>query len=79
MIAGFAMETENLLENARAKLLSKGVDLIAANSLREPGAGFGGDTNILTLITREGSQTLPMLSKDEAANRLLDALLPMLP
>lgn len=79
VIAGFAMETENLLENARAKLLSKGVDLIAANSLREPGAGFGGDTNILTLITREGSQTLPMLSKDEAANRLLDALLPMLP
>ncbi|NLZ69919.1 MAG: bifunctional phosphopantothenoylcysteine decarboxylase/phosphopantothenate--cysteine ligase CoaBC [Clostridiaceae bacterium] len=72
VLCGFAMETENLLENARAKLESKNCDLIAANSLTEPGSGFGVDTNRLTILTDGGVGTLPLMSKDEAANRLLD-------
>lgn len=74
-ICGFAMETQNLLENSRAKLEKKNVDMIAANSLKVEGAGFQGDTNVLTLITKTSEQELPLLSKDEAAHRLLDAIL----
>lgn len=76
-LCGFSMETENLLENSRKKLDKKGADMIAANSLREPGAGFGGDTNVLTLITARGEQALPLMSKEAAAHRLLDAILEM--
>lgn len=69
------METRDLLENSRKKLAKKHLDLIAANNLREEGAGFGTATNLLTLITAERETPLPLLSKDEAAHRLLDELL----
>ncbi len=73
-LCGFSMETDDVLESSRAKLVRKGVDMIAANSLRETGAGFGAPTNRLTLITAQREIDLPMLSKDEAAGRLLDEL-----
>lgn len=73
-LCGFSMETENLVENSRAKLQRKNLDMVAANSLRQEGAGFGGSTNVLTLITREGEEPLPLLSKEEAAHRLLDKI-----
>lgn len=73
-LCGFSMETENLVENSRVKLQRKNLDMVAANSLRQEGAGFGGSTNVLTLITREGEEALPLLSKEEAAHRLLDAI-----
>lgn len=79
LLCGFSMETEHLLENSREKLRKKHLDMIAANSLRQEGAGFGGDTNILTLITAESEEALPLLSKEEAAHRLLDALLRLRP
>ncbi len=74
-LCGFSMETENVLENSRGKLARKKVDMIAANSLRTAGAGFAGDTNVLTLITADSEEELPILSKEEAAHRLLDAIL----
>ncbi len=74
LLCGFSMETENLLENSRKKLERKNLDLIAANSLTQDGAGFGVSTNILTLISREGEEQLPLMSKEEAAHRLLDRL-----
>lgn len=70
-LCGFAMETENLLENAAEKLARKNLDLIVANSLRTEGAGFGGDTNVVTLLTKEETRALPLLSKDETADRIL--------
>ena len=73
-LCGFAMETENLLENAAGKLRRKNLDLIVANSLRTPGAGFGGDTNVVTLLTETEAETLPLLSKDETADRILDKI-----
>lgn len=75
VLCGFSMETRDMLENSKKKLESKKADLIAANSLKEAGAGFGTDTNHLVLIGRDGITDLPMLSKDEAAGRLLDTLL----
>lgn len=74
VLCGFSMETESLVENSRKKLTKKNLDMVAANSLRQEGAGFGVGTNVLTLITREGEEELPMLSKDEAAHRLLDRI-----
>lgn len=76
-LCGFSMETERLVENSRGKLERKRLDLIAANSLTVPGAGFAGDTNVLTLISRDREIPLPQLSKDEAAHRLLDEILKM--
>ena len=73
-ICGFSMETEHVLENSRAKLFRKHADMIAANSLRESGAGFGGDTNHLILITKEGEEDLGMRSKEDCANGLLSRL-----
>ena len=73
-ICGFSMETEHVLENSRAKLKKKNVDLIAANSLREEGAGFGVDTNRLILITESSEEELGLLSKRECADRLLNRL-----
>ena len=70
-LCGFAMETENLIENARGKLERKNLDMIAANSLRTKGAGFAGDTNVVTLLTKDQTEELPMLSKDETADRIL--------
>lgn len=74
-ICGFSMETENLIENSRKKLIKKNVDMIAANSVKEEGAGFGTDTNILTLITADSETALPKMSKSECADRLLDEIL----
>jgi phosphopantothenoylcysteine decarboxylase/phosphopantothenate--cysteine ligase len=74
-VVGFAMESENLLENGSAKLDKKHVDMICANDVKQPGAGFRVDTNVLTLITREGVQELPLLSKEEAALAVLDRAL----
>ena len=74
ILCGFSMETENLIENSRKKLLKKNLDIVAANSLRQEGAGFGVSTNVLTLITREGETELPLLTKDEAAHKLLDRI-----
>lgn len=71
-ICGFSMETDNVIENSRAKLIRKNCDMICANSLRTEGAGFGVDTNVITLITKDGETELPMMSKDEAAHRILD-------
>ena len=73
-LCGFSMETEDLVGNSRRKLEKKHLDLIAANNLRQEGAGFGGDTNVLTLITRGGQEELPLLSKEDTAHRLLDAI-----
>ncbi len=73
-LCGFSMETQNMLENSRKKLEKKNVDMIAANNLKEKGAGFGTDTNILTLITKEDIQELPLMSKEAAANMLLDEI-----
>ena len=75
ILCGFSMETQDLVENSRKKLEKKNLDLIAANNLRDEGAGFGTSTNLLTLITRDAVKPLPLLSKEEAAHRLLDELL----
>ena len=75
IICGFSMETENMLENSRKKLQSKRCDLIAANSLRQDGAGFGTDTNIITLISSGEIKELPLMSKTDAAHCILDAVL----
>ena len=75
ILVGFSMETADLAENSRRKLEAKHLDLIAANNLRVEGAGFGTDTNVLTLISPKGEKKLPLMSKEEAANRVLDALL----
>lgn len=75
ILCGFSMETEHLLENSRAKLEKKKIDMIVANSLRQEGAGFGADTNVVTLLTKEKTEELPLLSKEEVADRLLDRLL----
>ena len=72
VICGFSMETENMLENSRAKLTKKNVDMICANNLKQSGAGFGVDTNIITLITADDVTELPLLSKEAAANAILN-------
>ena len=72
-ICGFAMETENLIENAVKKLESKNVDMIVANSLKTEGAGFGTDTNVVTLITKDGKTELPLMSKTDVEMKILDA------
>ncbi len=73
-LCGFSMETRDMLENSRAKLEKKHVDMICANNLKVAGAGFAVDTNVLTLITADGVEELPLLSKEEAACRILDAI-----
>ncbi len=75
IIVGFSMETENLLENSRKKLSSKNADMICANSLRTPGAGYQVDTNIITLITPDSQEELPLMSKLEASHKILDKIL----
>lgn len=73
-VCGFSMETEHLLENSAVKLHKKNLDMIVANNLKTPGAGFGVDTNVVTLITRDGAEPLPLLSKDEVAMRIADVI-----
>lgn len=75
VIVGFSMESENVLENSRAKLTKKNVDMICANDVKQAGAGFQVDTNILTLITAEDTRQLPLLTKEEAAVAILDRAL----
>lgn len=77
ILCGFSMETENMLENSKKKLVSKNVDMIAANNLKEMGAGFQTDTNRLTLITQEDVVQMGLQSKEEAANGLLNFILKM--
>ena len=77
IICGFSMETRDLIENSRKKIDSKHIDLIAANNLKVAGAGFGVDTNVLTLITRDSISELPMMSKEECADMLLDRIMEM--
>ena len=74
-MCGFAMETQDLLANARKKLEAKNADLIVANSLRTEGAGFGTDTNVVTLLSREGERQLPLMSKDDVAAQVVDEIL----
>lgn len=74
-LCGFSMETQNMVSNSRAKLEKKNLDMIAANNVKEKGAGFQGDTNVLTLITQEEETSLPLMSKEDAANQLLDKIL----
>ena len=75
ILCGFSMETEHMLENSRKKLRKKNVDLIAANNLKVEGAGFQGDTNVLTLITQDEDVSLQLMSKEDAANIILDKIL----
>ena len=75
VICGFSMETENMVENSRAKLTKKGVQMICANNLKQSGAGFGVDTNIITMITADDTVELPLLSKEAAANAIIDKAL----
>ena len=75
VICGFSMETENMLENSKKKLVNKNVDMIAANNVKVEGAGFGVDTNVITLITRDDITELPMMSKEAVADKLLDKML----
>ena len=77
LICGFSMETENVIENSRAKLTKKNADMIAANSIKDEGAGFGHETNRITLITRESEKSLPLMSKTKAADIILDELMNM--
>lgn len=74
-ICGFSMETEHMVENSTAKLDKKNVDMIVANNLKVSGAGFGTDTNIVTLITRAGAKELPIMSKSEVAHAIMDEIL----
>lgn len=73
-VCGFSMETRDLLENSTAKLHKKKMDMIVANNLKVPGAGFGVDTNVVTLITEQGHEELPLQSKDAVAHRIADAI-----
>ena len=75
ILCGFSMETEHMLENSRAKLEKKNLDLIVANNLKVEGAGFGTDTNVLTIISKEKETQLSLMSKEDAADRVLDAVM----
>ncbi len=75
VLVGFCMETENLIENARAKLKKKHADLIVANSLRVEGAGFGTDTNVCTLVSEDEAKEFPLMSKEKVAHTILDFIL----
>ncbi len=75
VLCGFSMETENMLENSQAKLEKKHVDMIVANNLKTAGAGFGTDTNVVTIITREGAEELAMMTKEQVAHQLLNRIM----
>lgn len=73
-LCGFSMETQNMIGNSRAKLEKKNLDMVAANNLKVEGAGFQGDTNVLTLITQDEEVSLPLMSKEDAALKILDKI-----
>ena len=75
VICGFSMETQNMLENSRKKLTKKKLDMIAANNVKDEGAGFATDTNLITIITKQGERALPLMTKEEAAHELLSYIL----
>lgn len=74
-LCGFSMETEHMIENSRLKLQKKNLDLIVANNLKQPGAGFGTETNIVTLLSKEDTMELPLMQKEDVAHRLLDYIM----
>jgi phosphopantothenoylcysteine decarboxylase/phosphopantothenate--cysteine ligase len=74
LVVGFAAETENVIENAKGKLLSKNLDAIVANDVTRSDSGFDSATNTITIITKDNSEELPLLSKFEAANKILDVI-----
>lgn len=74
-VCGFSMETRDMIENSQKKLAKKHLDMIAANNLKVAGAGFGVDTNVVTILTADGIQELPLMGKDQVAAKLLDAIL----
>lgn len=74
-LCGFSMETENMIGNSRVKLIRKNLDMVAANNVKMAGAGFQGDTNVLTLITQDEEVSLPLMSKEDAAGKILDKIL----
>ena len=73
-LCGFSMETQDMLENSRKKLEKKHIDMVVANNLKVEGAGFGTDTNVVTMITRDGEEELEKMSKDQVAHRILDRI-----
>ena len=77
-LCGFSMETQNMIGNSRAKLEKKHLDMVAANNLKVPGAGFQGDTNVLTLITQDEDVSLCLMSKEDAAGKILDKILSLM-
>ena len=74
ILCGFSMETQNMLENSRKKLEKKNLDLIVSNNLKDKGAGFKVDTNLVTIITKDSEKALPLMSKDEVAGKILDTI-----
>ncbi len=74
-LCGFSMETQNMLENSRKKLVEKNIDMIVANNLKDEGGGFATDTNIITIITRETENALPIMTKEAAANEILSRII----
>ena len=74
-LCGFSMETQNMIGNSRVKLTKKNLDMVAANNVKMAGAGFQGDTNVLTLITQDEEVSLPLMSKEDAASKILDRIL----
>ena len=76
-LCGFSMETENMIENSKAKLEKKNLDMIVANNVKVQGAGFGTDTNVVTIITKDGVEELPMMSKEQVADQLLSRIINM--
>ena len=74
ILCGFSMETEHMLENSRAKLKKKNLDMIVANNLKVAGAGFGTDTNVVTMIRENKETELPIMSKEEVAGAILDEI-----
>ena len=77
-LCGFSMETKDMIGNSRAKLEKKNLDMVAANNLKVEGAGFQGDTNVLTLITQDEEVSLPLMSKEDAALKILDKILALI-
>ena len=74
-LCGFSMETEHMLENSRKKLDKKNLDMIVANNVKDAGAGFQGNTNVITMITRDSVTQLPLMDKEEAAHAILSEIL----
>lgn len=74
-LCGFSMETENMLENSKAKLLKKNADMIVANNLKDDGAGFGTDTNLVTMITKDHVKELELMGKDQVARAIIDEIM----